>query len=321
MTGFQTVVNIQPAPGVAGDFASADPRVSVTAGPGQIVSGLPGVTPGRFAWLDPSGTTALNTGTGLPAGFVHRVFGQALITTFLAETGNLVRQGFELELFSHGVFWAVNSNPTLASAINQKVYAQYGTGLITTGATGAAPTGASVTGSIAAGTMSVTASIAPGASASGGFTSADFGTMTVTAVGSGTVVVGEIIAGTNVVSGTTVTSQVSGTAGGIGVYTVSVPQTIVSETITGTYGILTVTAVGSGALALGDTLSGSGVTAGTTITGFGTGTGGVGTYNVGTTQTATSTTITAAGGIETKWVCMSIGAPGELIKISSWAQG
>ena len=57
---------------------------------------------------------------------------------------------------------------------------------------------------------------------------------------------------------------------------------------------LTVTAVGSGALRVGDVLVGSGVTANTTITAFGTGTGGVGTYTVDTSQTASSTTITVA---------------------------
>jgi len=56
---------------------------------------------------------------------------------------------------------------------------------------------------------------------------------------------------------------------------------------------LTVTAVGSGALAVGQTLSGSGITAGTKITARGTGTGGTGTYTVDTSQTASSTTITA----------------------------
>lgn len=58
---------------------------------------------------------------------------------------------------------------------------------------------------------------------------------------------------------------------------------------------LTVTAVTSGSVAVGQTLSGSGVTADTKITGLLTGTGGAGTYTVDTTQTASSTTITAAG--------------------------
>lgn len=65
----------------------------------------------------------------------------------------------------------------------------------------------------------------------------------------------------------------------------------VTGAISGT--TLTVTAIGSGSLAVGQTLSGSGVTAGTKITALGTGIGGVGTYTVDTSQTASSTTITA----------------------------
>jgi hypothetical protein len=60
---------------------------------------------------------------------------------------------------------------------------------------------------------------------------------------------------------------------------------------------LTVTAIGSGAIAIGQTLSGPGVTAGTTIVGFNTGAGGnvneVGTYTITPSQTVSSTTISA----------------------------
>lgn len=56
--------------------------------------------------------------------------------------------------------------------------------------------------------------------------------------------------------------------------------------------VLTVTAVTSGTLSVGQTISGSGVTT-TTITALGTGTGGTGTYTVATSQTASSTTVTA----------------------------
>jgi len=60
---------------------------------------------------------------------------------------------------------------------------------------------------------------------------------------------------------------------------------------------LTVTAIGSGAIAIGQTLSGTGVTAGTTIVGFNTGAGGnvneVGTYTITPSQTVSSTTISA----------------------------
>ena len=48
---------------------------------------------------------------------------------------------------------------------------------------------------------------------------------------------------------------------------------------------------GSGVIQVGQTLTGTGVTAGTTITGVGTGTGGTGTYTVSISQTVASTTL------------------------------
>jgi hypothetical protein len=59
---------------------------------------------------------------------------------------------------------------------------------------------------------------------------------------------------------------------------------------------LTVTAVASGTVQVGQVLSGTGITSGTQILALGTGTGGNGTYTVSTSQTASSTTITASGG-------------------------
>lgn len=54
-------------------------------------------------------------------------------------------------------------------------------------------------------------------------------------------------------------------------------------------GVLTISAVTSGALHVGDTVTGAGVFSGSaTITSFGTGTGGTGTYNVSTSGTASS---------------------------------
>ena len=55
---------------------------------------------------------------------------------------------------------------------------------------------------------------------------------------------------------------------------------------------LTVTVATSGALYVGSLLTGTGVTAGTTISAFLTGTGGTGTYTVSTSQTVASTAIT-----------------------------
>ena len=59
--------------------------------------------------------------------------------------------------------------------------------------------------------------------------------------------------------------------------------------------VLTVTAVTSGTVRVGQILSGSGIAAGTYISSLGTGTGGTGTYNVLGDTTATSTTVTAVG--------------------------
>ena len=59
--------------------------------------------------------------------------------------------------------------------------------------------------------------------------------------------------------------------------------------------VLTVTAVSSGTLFVGQTLSGSGINVGTYISAFGSGSGGTGTYTVVGDTTATSTTITASG--------------------------
>lgn len=56
---------------------------------------------------------------------------------------------------------------------------------------------------------------------------------------------------------------------------------------------LTVSAVASGALAIGQRIQGSDVTAGTRITALGTGTGGTGTYTITPAQSASSTSMTA----------------------------
>lgn len=76
-------------------------------------------------------------------------------------------------------------------------------------------------------------------------------------------------------------------------------QNFIGASFTGsiTGNVLTVTGINSGALAQGQTLSGTGITAGTKITQFLTGAGGnineTGTYQVNISQTVASTTITA----------------------------
>lgn len=315
MTGIQKSVGVQPAPAVAGDFATANPRYSALAGAGALVAGVGGLTIGLFAWTNYTVTdsdgapgAANNFGTGPVAGFVGRSQ-QGLITQYLQESGMLIPAGFQCTLFSAGDFWVVNSGSTQALP-GQKAYASFANGTASFAATGSPSGATSSAGSIAAATSSVTGSIAGNL-------------LTVTAVGSGTVYPGTTISGTGVASGTKILSQVtpliSGeTAGGVGRYLVSIPeQTVASTTISGTYGIFTAGGTIVGSFGVGNTLTGTGITAPTTITQQLTGAaGGAGTYAVDVNTVVSSTAITSATNIETVWYCRSSGLPGELVKIT-----
>lgn len=146
------------------------------------------------------------------------------------------------------------------------------------------------------------------------------GGLTVSAVTTGTLAVGQTISGTGITAGTTITALGTGT-GGTGTYAVSLSQTAASTTVTASGGTLTVSAVSSGALHVGDLITGANVTAGTHVTAQLTGTGGTGTYLVDVSQTAASATINVNAATETKWYAASVGAAGELVKMTSWPQG
>lgn len=304
---FQTTVNTQPAPAMAGDFASANPRAVVLAGPGAFVAGSSGLTVGRFAWVDyASQITVSNFGPygTAPSGFVHREQ-QALITTYLAETSNLIPQGFGVTLMSAGDYW-VNNAGASECLVGYYAYANFADGQVTFNAANNSPGSFTFTGAVTSGTSSTTGSIAGNI-------------LTVTAVSSGTLYSGTTITGTNVASGTIVDSQISGTAGGVGTYYVNIgDQTVSSTTLTGAYGLLTVSVAGSSNLAVGQLLTGG--SASGFVTQFITGQGGTGTYAT-TSANQTSTTLTATTSILTKYKAMSAGPAGGLVKISSWALG
>lgn len=310
--GFQTQVNSQPAAGVEGMRANMNMLVSYAAGPGALVSG-DALYVGRFAWvsgpLDPDGNASVanSYGSGLPAGFLMRAL-QATNTVFLSYAGMQVLPGVQTDLQIAGDFWVVNNGATEAQ-VGMKAYADLATGKVSFAATGTPTTGASATGSsIAASTFSVTGSIAGNV-------------LTVTAVGSGTVVPGGTISGTGVASGTKVLSQLSGTAGGIGTYQVSIPdQTVASTTVSGTYGTLTVGTVTTGNFALNQQLAATGsVVAGTTITKALTGTGGSGsTFVVDNNTVVGSQTISTTSNVETTFYARSAALPGGLVKMSSY---
>ena len=120
-------------------------------------------------------------------------------------------------------------------------------------------------------------------------------TLTVTSVSSGTIAVNQSLYGIGILPQTVITALGTGT-GGTGTYTINRSQTVasgdlssatvgavVTATIAGT--VMTVTGVTSGSLQIGQTIQGVGVTLGTIITAFGTGTGGVGTYTLSVAST------------------------------------
>lgn len=205
--GFQRTVNLQQAAAVAGDFASANPRASVVGHEGTLVAGATGVTIARFAWATSAGLVS-NAGTGVPTGFVHRRQGSALITTYLGETSNLIPQGFEVTLMASGDYWVAPLVTT--AAIGHKVFANFADGTIQTAAAGSTIAGFSGTASFATNVM------------------------TVTAVTSGTVKVGDLVTSAGVAAGTYVTSFGTGT-GGTGTYNLSTsPGTITAQAVTTT---------------------------------------------------------------------------------------
>jgi hypothetical protein len=316
--GFQTQVYNQPAQGVAGDRASQNPIATFDAGPGGLVADANGITIGYFAWVspptDPDGTPSWATqvnGSGNVAGLVYN-WTQALNTVFLSDAGMVIPQGLPVALTTQGDFWVVNNGSTEA-VVGQKAFATFGTGAVSFAAAGTATQVSTATGSsIAASTFSVTASI-------------QNDIMTVTAVGSGTIVKGATISGTGVTGTPQIASQLSGTAGGIGVYllTVSQQKTIASESISGTYGTFTVGTMTVGTQfsvgqSLVNTTTGN-VVAGTIVTQLLTGTGNAGsTFAVNNNTVVSSQSISALGAIETKFYATSSAQVGGLVKISSW---
>jgi hypothetical protein len=326
--GFQVQVGLQPAVAIAGNRASQNPIFDYPAGPGGLVAGS-SLFVGRFAWvtppIDPNGTDTLanSFGNGAPQGFMM-LNQQALNTTFLSYAGMQVQPGAQTSLKVGGDFWVVNSGSTEAVP-GQKAFAFVASGLVAFAAAGTVFGGASATASsIAASTFSVTASIAAPSSPISGAGSI----MTVTTVGSGTVVVGGSISGTGIPTAPapTIYSQLlpllAGEAvGGIGRYQLDTGEvTFASGTVSGTYGTLTIgTLVGSVTFAVGDVLTGSGVTANTFITANIAGTGGTGgTMVVNKNTVVSSTTITASLAVETAFIARSSGLNGEPVYISSF---
>jgi len=144
MPDFQRAVYAQPAPAIEGDFASANPRRSMLAGPGALVAGPTGVIVGRFAFARNSDGLVRNATWGVAerVGFVHRDQ-PVVITPWLGQASMTVMSGLEITLHDGGDFWA---RFAAGATIGQEVFVLDADGTAVAGAVGAAPANHSKTG-------------------------------------------------------------------------------------------------------------------------------------------------------------------------------
>lgn len=319
MSGFQKNVNITPAPGVVGAAASMNPVYTVDAGPGGLTAGLQGIKVGRFAWnayAIAGGPGIANnfspTAPAVPDGFIGNEQ-QGLITAWLGESSLIVPPGVPVTEISRADRFAANIYAE--ASIGQKVFANLFSGDVLGAAAGSFPTLSF--GSAAA----FTASIPAGSN-----------TMTVSAVASGVLAVGQQVFGPNVPPGTYIESLGTGT-GATGTYflsqyaAVAITAASLTSTLPGGIGgfvgtasfatsVMTVTAVTSGQLAVGQLVQSANVAPGTYISSLGTGTGGTGTYNLSTAPgTIGAQAASTSSWIETGWYVNSPGNIGDVIKI------
>ena len=108
----------------------------------------------------------------------------------------------------------------------------------------------------------------------------------VTSISSGRIQVGAIISGAGITAGARINAQVSGTPGGVGVYSLFVADgTTSSEAMTESYGVLTVGSTSSGTVADGELATGAGLASLTAIESNLSGSGAGSTWLVNNAQT------------------------------------
>jgi len=323
-TGFQSVVNNELPIGVAGDFAGANIKATVSAPPFGFVAPAEGTTVGCFAWGNPATGLASNYYVPNAAlGFVHRE-NNGLITTFLGISTLQVLAGNMVTLYNQGDFMGIFSG---AATVGQKVYADPLTGALTANATGNAVTASSTASSLAT-----------------------TGILTVGATLTGTITVGMVVTGTGIPDGCYVSSQLTGTTGSTGTYQLTNVNgtafpVVASETVSfwGVFettfqvasnvkvnatftaalaapvapsvgGVLTVSAVAGGVLVAGQFITatgGGGLTSSQNVQILSQLTGTTGSTGTYLTNYAGSTAVTSTNTF--------VGSQGNIGKISSWS--
>ena len=305
---FQSQVYLQPAPGVAGQFCSENPRATLLTVAGGLVAGAAGVTVGNFAWAN--GNVVNSSGGVGQICFIGREQ-QGLITGFMQGASLVIPQGLPVTGYTQGDFW---DRFAAGATAGQTVYANFADGTAYAAAAGSPPTSFAGTGSVAITVLNASAVVSNSSTAS-----IAGPVMTITAITAGSVfAAGQTIAGTNVLGSPVIVAQLTGTAGGIGTYQLSTSQTSASATVTSNGSGLTVTSMTSGVLAVDQVLTGgtNAFAAGTTITALGTGNGGAGTYAVSGNQTLASVataSVVGTGVLTVSAVTSGVVAVGESI--------
>lgn len=143
MADFQTSVNIYPAIGVPGAFASINPVVSTALGK---IAGTD-LTIGGFCWDDTSNVGQVkNTGTGKPLGFVARdvIYSINTLVSFpddddTGNASNIVPKGYNVNVMVEGDFYVVAPETV---TVGMKVFANTTDGTIKAGTAGGTVSGA-----------------------------------------------------------------------------------------------------------------------------------------------------------------------------------
>lgn len=132
---FQTALNRDLPRGVAGDFASTNPRNSILAGEASLVA-AEDLTVGQFAFADlATGKVYAAFAAGRRVGFVHR--NNRAIVALGSTSSMIIPTGREVALFSSGDFYVV-APATVAP--NDAVFALDATGAVVAVATTAETT-------------------------------------------------------------------------------------------------------------------------------------------------------------------------------------
>lgn len=216
---FQTSVNANPAPGLEGGWASANPHFSrLTPGNGDPtlstysawVAGPNGVTVGRFTFANTATGVCTSAHPGVSTTIVcalHRYY-PVIITTWLGQSSMVLTSGLEVDPMESADLWY---RFAAGATVGQKVFASYADGSAIAGTAGSPPTATGVT---------VTTSN---------------GSPNLTAVTGGTLLPGQPVSGTGIpagafivsATGTTAVLSANATASGTGV---ALTQTTAIET-------------------------------------------------------------------------------------------